>query len=328
MKLEKLVEAYENNKIDKRLYWDLLREKLTALDEIHQLLKSNFECNYITISKDGIILNFDDDINLLFDFSQKICRSEFILGKTERESFDFLDKIINEIDNFKLLSNSKDTCEEVKIIDIGANVGRVSLHFAKYHKSAVIYALEPVKTTFCWLERNLSLNKNNNIKPFNFGCYNSNEDLTFYVPIENEAASARPIEDDYYIKNDKEEKVQKIVCKVKTLDSFVDEQEIDSVDFIKVDTEGAEKYVFEGAVKVLEKFKPIVYTEMLRKHAARFSYHPNEIIKMFKSLGYSAYIIINNKLCYFEEMDDSTQETNFLFLHNKVHSYILDKYKI
>lgn len=99
MKLEKLIEAYESNKIDKRIYWDLLREKLVNLDEIYQSLKNNDECNYISILKNGIFLNFDDDINLLFDFSQKICRSELIFGKTERENLFFLDTIIDELEN-------------------------------------------------------------------------------------------------------------------------------------------------------------------------------------------------------------------------------------
>ena len=74
MKLKQLISVYSDNKINKRVYWDLLRDKLKSLDEINEALLDNDECNSITVSKDGTFLNFDDDIKLLFDFSQKICR--------------------------------------------------------------------------------------------------------------------------------------------------------------------------------------------------------------------------------------------------------------
>lgn len=334
MKLKQLISAYSDNKINKRVYWDLLRDKLKSLDEINEALLDNHECNSITVSKDGTFLNFDDDIKLLFDFSQKICRSELIFGKTEREDLIFLDKVIDKLSSCTdCFSLNNRVGEEQKIgkkiiIDIGANVGRVSLHLSKHHGNYSVYALEPVKSTYNWLLRNLSLNSSfsSGIIPFNLGCYNENTELKFYVPIENEAASARPIEDDYYKKSDSKEEVTEIVCKVKKLDDFCYDNSILSVDFIKVDTEGAEKFVFEGGQKVLDQLKPVVYTEMLRKHAARFSYHPNEIIELFKKLGYSAYVIENDRIRHFDKMDDSTLETNFLFLHDKKHEPIIREF--
>ena len=84
--------------------------------------------------------------------------------------------------------------------------------------------------------------------------------------------------------------------------------------------------VFDGAAYVLENMQPMVYTEMLRKHAKRFGYHPNEIIEYFKELGYGCYREENCKLIPFEQMDEETLETNFFFLHRKRHADVLEKY--
>jgi hypothetical protein len=56
------------------------------------------------------------------------------------------------------------------------------------------------------------------------------------------------------------------------------------VDFIKCDVEGAELFVYQGAKATLMQQKPIVFTEMLRKWAAKFDYHPNDIIALFDEL--------------------------------------------
>ena len=54
---------------------------------------------------------------------------------------------------------------------------------------------------------------------------------------------------------------------------------------------------------------------MLRKHAARFGYHPNEIIDFMRKLNYSCYTF-EDKLVKFEEMTDDTVETNFFFVYD------------
>ena len=110
------------------------------------------------------------------------------------------------------------------------------------------------------------------------------------------------------------------------MDTFVQENAIKSLDFIKCDTEGAEKMVFLGAQQVLKKLKPMIYTEMLRKHAERFGYHPNEIIDYFKDYDYDCYREENGHLIQFTFMDDRTEETNFFFLHKEKHANIIVRF--
>ena len=90
----------------------------------------------------------------------------------------FLDKVIYKLSSCTdciSLNNRVGVEQKIRkkiIIDIGANVGRGSLHLSKHHGNYTVYALEPVKSTYDWLLRNLSLNSSfsSSIFPFNLGC--------------------------------------------------------------------------------------------------------------------------------------------------------------
>lgn len=317
MKLEKLYDLYQEGKAPKRLYWELARERLVPLLEVQQIVKKNPYCRSVEIREDGIVLK-TQDIALFFDMTQNICRAETILIGTEGEEIDFMSRFIPK---------------NAVIFDIGANVGRVSLGLAKAHEDATIYAFEPVAGTFCGLEKNLRLNAcEEQIKAHHMGFYSESGDLKFFVPAANEAASLRPVTDTYYFKEgdqgqgERRDRLDEVVCPVDTLDRFVKANGITRIDFIKCDTEGAEKMVFAGGAHVFSELRPVVYTEMLRKHAARFDYHPNDIIEMFKGWGYACYTSEGEKLFPFAKMDETTQETNFFFLHDEKHRELLDKY--
>lgn len=81
----------------------------------------------------------------------------------------------------------------------------------------------------------------------------------------------------------------KLECQTNTIDHFVKEKNITKLDFIKCDVEGAEFMVYKGGVETFAKHTPIIFTEMLRKWAAKFGYHPNDIIDFFKQFGYNCY---------------------------------------
>ena len=50
------------------------------------------------------------------------------------------------------------------------------------------------------------------------------------------------------------------LCKIIKLDDYY--KNIDNIDFIKIDVEGYEAYVIEGAFELIKKFKPYIYVEV------------------------------------------------------------------
>lgn len=197
------------------------------------------------------------------------------------------------------------------VFDIGGNFGWYSLVIAKARK-VKLYTFEPVPRTFGYLVQNVSLNGLGNIELFNFGFSDKEENLCFYYYPEGSGNAS--------IANlSGSEGVQSITCQVKRLDDFSKELG-GSVDFIKCDVEGAELLVFKGGLQTIEKYKPVVFTELLRKWAAKVGYHPNEVIELFTGIGYRCFTVAGEKLAEFGLVDEETVETNFFFLHPEKHS--------
>jgi len=114
---------------------------------------------------------------------------------------------------------------------------------------------------------------------------------------------------------------------VTLLQSYVFDRNI-SVDIIKCDVEGAELLVYQGGIKTIETFKPVVFTEMLRKWSAKFGYHPNDIIALFSQQGYLCYCNDGaQQLSCIREITEDTANTNFFFLHPEKHASIIERYE-
>ena len=73
-----------------------------------------------------------------------------------------------------------------------------------------------------------------------------------------------------------------------TLDQLVFEKyKFKKLDFIKIDTEGAEYEILKKSKKTLQKFKPSIYCEITRK--------TNKIINLLKTYGYEFFAISNEE---------------------------------
>ena len=144
------------------------------------------------------------------------------------------------------------------------------------------------------------------------------------MPASNEAASLVENTDEFYRKKADENgrytgdtEIATVICNVSKVDDFVSENDVSHIDIIKIDVEGNEKYVLEGARETLLRDKPLVYCELLRKHAARFGYHPNDVISFMKELGFFCYTIVDGKRNVVTEITEDTKETNFFFENKK-----------
>jgi hypothetical protein len=71
-----------------------------------------------------------------------------------------------------------------------------------------------------------------------------------------------------------------------TLDDFVAEHAIDRLDFIKVDTEGAEINVLTGAADTIRRFRPGMFIEVNPEALARYGHRPEELRETIRELGY------------------------------------------
>ena len=65
-------------------------------------------------------------------------------------------------------------------------------------------------------------------------------------------------------------------------------KKIHKVDFIKIDTEGAELFVLRGGLETIKKHRPAVLCEYWAPNTAQFGYHPDAITSLMETLGYTS----------------------------------------
>jgi len=135
--------------------------------------------------------------------------------------------------------------------DIGANIGTYSFLLAQ--KKMKCFAFEPVKQTFKALTFNIMLNNlEDEIIAFNFGLGSNNlVDDFIYVP-DNTGASHHAEKG--------ENNQEHINVEIKTLDSLYNSLNLKRDDKIlmKIDVEGMETNVIEGAINFLKEFPNIL----------------------------------------------------------------------
>ncbi len=151
-------------------------------------------------------------------------------------------------------------------LDLGANVGMVTLALSILCPKGHIYAFEASAATAEALKHTAEANRLKNVTVEHTILGRENEEIRFFdIPGVSTSSFAISKESDKtvhvlaYPYTDKESNVT--VARTKSVDQIVRELNIPRIDFIKIDVEGAELDVLEGAKETLARFKPIVVME-------------------------------------------------------------------
>lgn len=182
---------------------------------------------------------------------------------TSLKTFDeilFLEYFYNYFKDFKTAIN---------IIDCGGNIGSYSIYFSKFINCKKIYSFEPHPEIFDYLKDNIKLNNCENINIYNFGLSNQNQKINlishipgnkgafwfWYLNESHETPSEVGYKDHENIEN------SNIIIDSRQLDYF----NFENINFIKIDVEGMEIEVLNGAKKLINNYKPLLYIEGSKK---------------------------------------------------------------
>jgi FkbM family methyltransferase len=156
-------------------------------------------------------------------------------------------------------------------IDIGAHVGAVTVYLAR--KFDRVVALEAVPSTFEYLERNTASLDNVTALNIAAGPESGETYITHYL-------SHGQL--DHVSVGTEVPKTSRVgPIPVSTIDGL----ELDSVSFVKIDVEGYERPVLEGAVKTLERCRPLVLVEQGGNEEKHFGRPRDEASAFLESLG-------------------------------------------
>jgi FkbM family methyltransferase len=175
------------------------------------------------------------------------------LGRLEREM-----RIIEQI-----------VSQRRRCIDIGANVGLYTYRFA--HVFREVESFEPIPRC----AKIIASSGIKNVHLRNCALSNRAGQATLNIPVTGgpEATGLASLSNQF-------PSAESLVVELRTLDSFV----FSEVDLIKIDVEGHELEVLEGAVETIERELPTVLVEVEQRHHADKSIQ--SIFQFVQDLGY------------------------------------------
>ena len=140
------------------------------------------------------------------------------------------------------------------IVDLGANIGAFALYAFGYYPDARIISVEAAPDTFNYLDSNRALNNEYSWKVVNAAVWNEES----YVILERrkESTGNRVSSSE----SDGE------TIPAKRMETILSEENIEHIDLMKIDIEGAEHEVIPGSVSVLKKVRALlieVHTDRL-----------------------------------------------------------------
>lgn len=164
--------------------------------------------------------------------------------------------------------------------DIGANTGWFSLVAGRCMPNLAVHAFEPVPSTCRLLAHNVGLNALSNVTVNNLGLWSQSGQLRFtnYRGPKN------------HITTDPRETRVDVVPVVR-LDDYVRDHNIQRIDLIKCDVEGAELHMLQGAADTLGRLGPKVLLETEASYAERFGSTPRQVLEHMLDLGYRYSVV-------------------------------------
>lgn len=159
------------------------------------------------------------------------------------------------------------------VIDVGANVGVYSILFGHIAKNGRVFSLEPTET-FDLLQQNLARHNLTNVKGFQLGL----SDQTGSFPEKVYRIWGKPSESATY--------------SLSTLDDFVQGLDLESLDLIKIDTDGFELDILKGAALTLERYNPWLMIEFSYALNTR-GHEVGHLLERLVELGYKEALLLD-----------------------------------
>lgn len=213
------------------------------------------------------------------DLREGIDLAIYVLGGFEVRTIRRYKKLIRKGDN---------------ILDIGANIGAHTLPLAQLvGNNGKVISFEPTQYAFGKLEKNISLNPNLapriTAKQMMLVSKNSSE-------LPDAIYSSWPLENSNDLHKDHRGRLKSTDgATIATLDQYIQNSDLQHINFIKLDVDGNEYDVLMGAHETLRKFKPALIIELAPCVYESSPQKFDDILNLLWSLGYELTDVSNSK---------------------------------
>lgn len=199
-------------------------------------------------------------------------------------------------------------------IDVGANVGKFSEQLVNL--CSHLYAYEPLPDLGKQLKQRFKANRNATVRVVALS--NKNGTAVIHTPRYVNPAVDRDsfvlgwssIAKDYRDLQKKYPDKFPVIKNRKIKTVKLDDEKIENVGFIKIDVEGFEYEVLQGAQKTITKNKPILLIELEERHRRGCI---KRVASYLKRLGYSGYFFMDEKILPIDRFSIPKMQTGKVF---------------
>jgi len=215
--------------------------------------------------------NWWEGLRLNLYLGNDVSRLLFIGGCSDPNEFALLDKFLQP---------------GMVVVDVGANEGLYTAFAARrVGAGGAVLAFEPSSREFARLEKNVELNGLANVKLYRMALFGSDQELELQVAgYEHENLNTLGRFAYPGVEGCGTERVT-----ARRLDGLIAESGLSRVDFVKIDVEGSETRVIEGARTVLQKFRPLILFEALEPALLAQGTSREELWNALRACGYRLY---------------------------------------
>jgi FkbM family methyltransferase len=211
------------------------------------------------------------------------------------KDYSLIDRIIKdgyyEKDLSFALKNELDRFESPSFLDIGANIGLISVFLISKVKNLKIYAFEPGTHQYDLFKTTIENNKlDDKINLFNTALGKENGKAKFSIH-DNKDASG-----DGFFDTLRAGVTKTVEVNVMKFDDWWNKNNRPKIDIVKIDTEGAELWILQGAKEFLSECKPIIFMEINEENLKPYPYDQFEILKWLNENNLKLFSFYNTKI--------------------------------
>ncbi len=209
--------------------------------------------------------------------------------KNEKDFFQFL----------KLIPNNS------IVLDIGANIGIMTVHLARISNSNTVYSFEPMPSNIEALKRIINYFKLKNVKLIEAALGNTEGQVEMVMPVISKVRmqGLSHVVHQSITEFNEGEKFKVPLLMLDKMDELMNSNK--RVSAIKIDVENFEYFVLEGAKGLIKKYRPIVYAELWENE------NREKCFELFNSLTYKTMVVVDEAIIEYDRAKHFTQ--NFIF---------------
>ncbi len=198
-------------------------------------------------------------------------------------------------------------------LDVGSNIGSISLPLANYFKETNFHLFEPDEDIFSKLESNIKLNNLKNVTPNQIALFSSISKKTFFKTSQksfNQGTGS-------LIKNKDIKNCTHKDILTETIDSYIEKMGLlpEEICFIKLDVQGLEYEVLKGASNLLMHFQVPILLEYEKSYDNKYSETRINLENLLQKKKYKLYKVSRLKIGFIEKVKSfSNFDGNYLCL--------------